>query len=132
MLDVSKMKEVRDPQPSPPIRRISDKALFIDLFRIQCFFHASKSCSSAEDDIHHIPASQLLADEVQSEEIVEALVSASIKIRLLDEQLWEADKEIRDLFKFSAGKLWSPLDTKNSADLSLRKACNKIIHAEDL
>ncbi len=126
------MKEVRYPNAKPPIRFLAQDGLLVELYRVLCYFHASKSLSSSEDDINHIPATQLLAEEVQEAEIVAALVSSSIKIRLLDEQLWDAPQDVKDRFKFTAGQLWNPHDAASPKDLSVREACNKIVHASDI
>lgn len=126
------MKEVRYPSPIPPVRLLSQEVLCAELYRVLCYFHASKNICSPEDDINSIPATQLLVEEVQEAQILEALVSSSIKLRLLDEQLWNAEKEVKELFQFTVGKLWSPHDAATHKDLTLREACNKIVHAEDI
>ena len=126
------MKEVRSPIERPPIRRISEQDLFRELYRVACYFHASGSISSAEDEVGRIPALQLLAEEVQECEIVTSLLNASIRMRLLDEQLWEKSDKIRQSFASIVGTLWEPQTGTAGSDLSVREACNKIVHASDI
>lgn len=126
------MKEVRSPIELSPVRRISDDDLNRELFRAACYFHASSSLSNSEDEVGRIPALQLLAEHLQESEIVTSLLNSSIRIRLLDEQLWDKSNEIRETFAWNVGSLCSPADATDPTDLTLREACNKILHAEDI
>ncbi len=79
-----------------------------------------------------IPALQLLAEEVQESEIVSSLLNAAMRIRLLDEQLWEKSDEIKRRFACITGLLWQPETAPHPIDLSTREACSKIVHADDI
>ena len=126
------MKEIRYGGQRPPIRRVADLDLNRDLFRIACYFHASASLSSPEDEVGRMPALQLLAEECQESEIVSSLLHAAMRIRLLDEQLWDKSVKVQQQFACNTGLLWEPETAPQAIDLSTREACNKIVHAADI
>ena len=126
------MKEIRSPIPRPMIRRVVDDDLKRELFRIVCYFHASASLSSPENQVGRIPVLQLLAEDNQESEIVSSLLNVAMRIRLLDEQLWDKSDEIKRNFTYKTGLLWESEATSKVNDLSVREACNKIIHASDI
>jgi hypothetical protein len=82
--------------------------------------------------VGRIPALQLLAEECQESEIVGSLLNAAMRIRLLDEQLWDKTEEIQQRFARRTGLLWEPVTAAHAIDLSTREACNKIVHAGDI
>lgn len=79
-----------------------------------------------------VPAMQLLAEEVQEGEIVRTLLNVSLQMRLLDEQIWQFPEKERKWFDFTVGSLWEPAESGSPLPLSVREACNKIVHAKDI
>ena len=125
------MKETRDPEPRRAVHRVSREELLTELYRVACYFHASPKLSSREDEIDRIPAPQLLVEAVQEKEIARSLLVASIQMRLLDELLWQSSDAVKQRVQTTVGLLWEPENSVKAVDLSLREACNKIVHADD-
>ncbi len=114
----------------PPIQRIGGMELLRELHRLQCFFFASKLISSAEDDVAHTPASQVLADDVQEDEIMSTLLNAGIRLRLLHDEV--KDRPNGGVFQMPVGVLQGNILSNEVEKLYIREACNKIIHARDV
>lgn len=104
------------------------KQVRLDLYRLICYFEASRPLAelgaaqraSGECFIDSLPR------EFFEDEVSRILLQSAIVLRILDGES-EAEPEERDLF--ICGELKQNSDT---SELSLREACNKIIHAQKI
>ena len=103
-----------------------DQAAFrLDLYRLLCAFFATGDFQRLSRTLEHEPAVEL-ADEFQEGEISLLLVGVAATVRVIQ------DRDARSMPKLNAacGRLWPDSRLPRSkVDLSLREACNKIIHA---
>ena len=61
-----------------------------------------------------------------------SLLHAAMRIRLLDEQLWDKSEKVQQQFALNTGLLWEPETAPLAIELTTREACNKIVHAADI
>lgn len=96
-----------------------------DLYRLlNSFFataeYAKLSCKRETESL------SLLAEEFQEFEITHLLVSIAATVRVIQDR----DARHGAKSRASCGKYFVDADKKQSVPLTLREACNKIIHAE--
>ena len=100
---------------------LSLKQIRLDIYRLLCYFEASKSIAEQASKNNELN-SKGLASEFMEDEISRILLECAIILRIMDDES-EADIDEKD--SFYCGELLSNNKVKN---LSLREACNKIIH----
>ncbi|EAR59997.1 hypothetical protein [Neptuniibacter caesariensis] len=101
------------------------KQIRLDVYRLVCYFEAARSIAethASQDDY----AIEALPREFFTDEVSRILLQTAIILRMLDDES-EADIEERD--PFFSGRLEQNGKTKQ---LSLREACNKIIHSHKI
>jgi len=83
----------------------------------------SKLCTG-----HFACGYDILRDNFEEQEIQHLLIELAISYRMYDDMVKSNDGESISHMN-PVGKIWDPIKSKQR-DLSLREACNKIIHAE--
>ena len=111
----------------PPFRSnylIDGRTMTLELYRLLSIFYASEKYATINTTLHDDSVALLL--DFQESEITRILTSTAISARIIDDR---DDKYLND-HNTSCGELISNIENPNSAiPLSLREACNKIIHA---
>ena len=102
------------------------KQIRLDVYRLACYFEASRSfaeqslANDSELFINRLPL------EFMEDEVSRTLLQSAIILRILDDES-EADKDEKNPFYCGT------LSSKNGRQkLSLREACNKIIHGQKI
>lgn len=95
----------------------------LDLYRLVCLFLADKRVAKLGPDYYHI---WNLKNEFLRSEVTRILISTAIAIRIRIDQ---KEKKLSKELKAPCGKLYPNLPSRKSEPLTLREACNKIIHA---
>ena len=111
----------------PPFRSsyvIDGNSITLELYRLLSIFYSSKKFASINNILHNDPVAYLL--EFQEPEITRILTSSAISARIVDDR----DEKYLNDHDTICGDLISNLNNpKSFIPLSLREACNKIIHA---
>jgi hypothetical protein len=97
------------------------KQVRLDIYRLLCYFEASKPIATLSDTNSDF-LMQGLFDEFMSDEVSRILLECAIVLRMIDD---ESESDIEEKDPFNCGEL--EFDTEITK-LSLREACNKIIH----
>jgi hypothetical protein len=99
----------------------------LDLYRLLCMFLADKRVVSVDPNPYSEPLE--LRSEFLRGEVLRILISSSVALRIAFDQ----DQEFKSL-KTNCGKLYPkwPKGKQKAESLTLREACNKIIHAEKI
>ena len=123
------MTEVTIPEgyPHREGHRPNIEIVFLDLYRLLSIFLSSKNFAMLRDE-HGLDTITAL-QEPEFDEITRILISSAITARIID------DRNERFLSKEGSecGKLINNLNNpKEDVPLTLREACNKIIHAEKI
>ena len=100
---------------------LSLKQIRLDIYRLLCHFEASKSIAEQSNKNNELNLKGLVF-EFMEDEISRILLECAIVLRIMDD---ESEADIEEKNPFSCGKL---LFDNKVKDLSLREACNKIIH----
>ena len=112
----------------------------LDLYRLLAMVLADKQIAELADEAsYHEPPEWQLQDRFRKSEVIRILVSSAVALRILLDQ----DRDVRDtrfktISKRPCGTLWPTWDkAKKRAKgkpkpLTVRDACNKIIHAKDV
>ncbi|HEY3524666.1 MAG TPA: hypothetical protein VGK47_00605 [Nitrososphaeraceae archaeon] len=103
------------------------QVVFLDLYRLLAIFLASKRFSELADEHGLDPISQL--QEPEMDEITRILISSAVTARIID------DRDNQYLSKNNTECGWLIEDLRapeKKINLSLREACNKIIHAKTI
>ena len=120
-----------DPRRSPWNEglSISPEIISLDLYRLLCIFHASRSINSTESI--SIP---LLCKNFQEAEVGRLLISIASAIRnACDQKPSRAEYWKESLNSDKVGDLIPNLKSPDeTGPLSFREACNKIIHCDTL
>jgi hypothetical protein len=96
-----------------------------DLYRLFTHFHGSGDLAAlANEDTGAFYAR--LQQQCEELEIQSLLLSVAVRIRILDEAYNDTSRE---KWSLTVGRLFSNSTSKSQIALSLREACNKIIHA---
>jgi hypothetical protein len=113
----------------------------LDLYRLVCIVLADKSIGKlvGPDYLNTTPI-QELQDRYRGGELIRILISSAVALRILFDQRPRDPISKRMVSRFDSvskrecGQLWSrwPKDKRKPEPLTLREACNKIIHAEDI
>jgi hypothetical protein len=100
----------------------NSKQAILEVHRLVCIFLASKPFASLRDG--NTPENDVIdcLQECEEDEITRILLTVAITARVIDD-LQEG------VFDFIGGTCGTLLDDKGELGLSLREACNKIIHA---
>ena len=111
----------------PPFRSsyiIDGNLITLELYRLLSIFYASEKFATINTTNHDDPVSILLG--YQDSEITRILTSSAISARIIDDR----DDRYLGEHSTSCGQLIPDLNNPNShIALTLREACNKIIHA---
>lgn len=101
------------------------QVVFLDLYRLLATFLASKNFAELRDEHGLDPISEL--QEPEMDEITRILISSAVTARIIDDR----DSQYLSRKGTECGWLMEDLkDPDKKIDLSLREACNKIIHAK--
>jgi hypothetical protein len=118
-----------------------DGGLFaLDVYRLLGIVLSDKQIAALGDEAtHHSPPVWQLQDRFRKAEIMRILISSAVALRiLLDQERDPRDKRFKIASNKQCGELWKNWDrTKRrskgkSKPLTVRDACNKIIHASDI
>jgi hypothetical protein len=115
----------------PPRKGYALKAerLSANAYRLLCCFFASEELGKLSTGRAFCPFT-LLRDNHQEDEIVRLLIDLAVFVRMAHE--YTADSLLKVGPEPSLGKLFEPQSQRTPAPLSLREACNKIIHAQTI
>ena len=123
-MDKTKMTELIIKPPFRSNYLIDGRTITLELYRLLSIFYASEKYATINTTLHDDPVALLL--DFQESEITRILTSTAISARIIDDR---DDKYLND-HNTNCGELISNIENLNSAiPLSLREACNKIIHA---
>lgn len=101
--------------------------IVLDLYRLITIFFASKQLAELRTESAHDPIGWL--QEYEGDEITRILLSSAITARIIDDR----DKHYLNRLDTTCGELVSDLDSpEETKPLTLREACNKIIHAKKI
>jgi hypothetical protein len=104
----------------------------LDLYRLLCVALADKSIGVLADDPDYDNMSPIqdLQDRFRDGELIRVLISSAVALRIL----FDRHTDLRSTSKRMCGQLWPqwPKHKRKAEPLTLREACNKIIHAEDI
>lgn len=105
-----------------------DEAIFkLDLYRLITCFYASVTFAEYGEDVDADPVRDLQGS-FEENEIIRLLVNIAIAVRIMDEREGRFSRK----FKLECGSLTVDLSKPgDEIDLSVREACNKIIHAKN-
>jgi hypothetical protein len=112
----------------PQGHELDPEPLALDLYRLLCMVVADRPIAKLSERSWALP---FLQDRYRRSEITHALVSSAIALRIwLDQR----DSREYDNFKTKCGKLYPnwPKQKNKVDNLTLREACNKIVHADDI
>jgi len=124
------MPELTRPTWIKPGLHFDPTSFALDLYRLLCVFLADREVVKNFDLVEPFDEIATLRSDNLSGELVRILITCSVALRLAFDQY----PEFADLQSTNCGKLyksWSKQKKKKSEILTLREACNKIIHAKD-
>lgn len=103
-----------------------DEAMFkLDLYRLITCFYSSVTFAEFGEGVDSDSVRDLQG-AFEENEIIRLLVSVATAVRIMDER----EESFSRKFKFECGSLIIDLAIPNAViDLTIREACNKIIHA---
>jgi hypothetical protein len=104
----------------------------LDLYRLLCMVLADRRIAALTDELADpLPPEQQLQDRYRGSEVIRILASSAVALRILFDQ---HSRALKTLPKRSCGTLWPrwPEGKRKPEVLTLREACNKIIHAWDI
>lgn len=114
--------------PKPPFKSeyiVDGNGIVLELYRLLSIFYASKHFAELETSLHDDSVAHLLS--FQESEITRILTTAAITARIVDDR----DNRYLNEHDIDCGELLPDLKyLNNKVPLSLREACNKIIHAK--
>ncbi len=100
------------------------QTVLLDLYRLLSIFLASKNFAELRNEDGFDPILEL--QEPEEDEITRILISSAVIARIIDDR----DDHFLSESNTKCGWLINDLNNEeNKVDLSLREACNKIIHA---
>jgi hypothetical protein len=105
--------------------RPSIERLKFDLHHLLCIFLASKPLAELVDQEPGYVAKKLQLREVENVEITRLFLTAAITLRVLDDR----ENQSLDCFSMHCGSLVDVRKQGVEEFITLREACNKIIHA---
>jgi hypothetical protein len=119
------MAEEHLPFPfSRPGHSIDPSPFLLDLYRLLCMVLADRQF--AKLGLQSSRAIEWLQDGYADTEITRVLISTAVILRILFDQ---DRRRFRDLVSKKCGTLYPERPKMTREDLTLREACNKIIHA---
>jgi hypothetical protein len=106
----------------------------LDLYRLLGMVLSDKRISSLGDrTTYQMQPIWELQDRFRKAEILRILISSAVVLRILFDQKQDPrDRRFEIASKKPCGVLWSKLPSRKTEVLTLREACNKIIHATDV
>jgi hypothetical protein len=111
----------------------------LDVYRLLGIVLSDKKIAALGDEAtYHSPPVWQLQDRFRKAEIMRILISSAVALRILLDQGDRRDKRLKIASNKQCGELWENWDrTKRrskgkSKPLTVRDACNKIIHASDI
>lgn len=111
-----------------PLRFFFDQRSFrLDLYRLITCFYSSITFAEYGEDYDYDRVREL-QQEYEESEIVRLLVNIAVMARIVDDR----NEPFPEQFRIQCGKLIVDLSEPTKLEpLSLREACNKIIHAKE-
>ncbi|MDB6025850.1 MAG: hypothetical protein JWM68_2073 [Verrucomicrobiales bacterium] len=102
-----------------------------DLYLLSSHVFGSPALTDIANEDLGAPFSELLQIHEESE-IQHLLIDIAARLRILDDEYYRANREPSSNWADNVGSLMVNLANPNQGPLSLREACNKIIHVETL
>lgn len=108
--------------------KLSSDEILQSLYRVATHFFGSNRLTELanEDTGAHFDQ---LRERFEEAEIQRLLLTVAVRIRILDDDLQELHTEDTSKWFVGVGKLFLDSNQGHFIDLTLREACNKIIHA---
>jgi len=110
---------------------IPGQVLRLDLYRLICYFHSSEYLAGLTDGGDGCPW-QGLRDEFEDSEIMRILLQTAVAVRFIGNGHADEMRAQKDWLEDEVGKLYKRVGEAAYEPLSLREACNKIIHAKNI
>jgi len=111
--------------------RIPGEVIRLDLYRLICYFQTSEYLSNLTDMGDFCPW-QSLRDDFEAAEIVRILLQTAVMIRFIAFGHADEQRSQKEAMDGEVGKLFVKSAESAQQPLSLREACNKIIHARNI
>lgn len=111
-----------------PGLRVDSFGIALELYRLLCVFFASRELAQLRDGAGVCPVSEIV-NAFEEDEIMRILLSVAIHLRVLDDRYNETMSHEYGSLDAKSGQLL-PNPGAEEQDLSLREACNKIIHTK--
>lgn len=103
----------------------------LNAYRLLCLFYANKEIARLSDPEKRDDPASLLEREFFSREMTHLLLSIAISLRVLDDQMTARPEESDERKRYL--RVRADVNSRHNCmmfdDMSLRKVCNKIIHA---
>jgi hypothetical protein len=99
----------------------------LDLYRLLCMYLADRKVMNLvleSDVIGELRGTHLYG------EVLRILISSAITLRIASDQYPHIFKRLRRMNKDTCGVLWPDWPKRKNEPLTIREACNKIIHAK--
>ena len=124
-------EEVRQLRHENAAIHLSGGIVRLDLYRLFCYFYASKAFSEKTDGSDYCSFAPLRG-EFEKEEVIRILVTSAIFGRRFEKRFISegGPKELSE--SSDIGILQENLNSEEVITLNMREACNKIIHAEHI
>jgi hypothetical protein len=112
----------------------TESRIWLDLYRLLAFFHASPKLRHLKDDLDiEYQSIENLRATCEKAEIHEVLLKLAAGFRVQQDQQPDIDGQSEpsnvNRWHNNCGLFWPNMDDGASEQLNLREACNKIIHA---
>ncbi len=105
--------------------------LRLELYRLVCYLHGSEFLTGLSDGLDLSPF-HAMRDEFQNTEVPRILLQVAVVVRYIGAGHADPSRAHRDLLDSTVGLLVPNLSKSDQRPLSLREACNKIIHAKNV
>jgi hypothetical protein len=116
----------------PRGHRFDGESFALDVYRLLAIVLSDQQIARLGDETrHHQPPVWQLQERFRRGEVVRILISSAVALRA---SLDQYPKQFKATRKQSCGSLWPswPKNKRKPEMLTLREACNKIIHSDDI
>lgn len=111
--------------------RVLGQSLRLDLYRLVCYFQTSEYLASLADSLDFCPWIGM-RDEFQDQEIMRILLQTAVAVRFIGGGHADAHRVDREWIEEPVGILYKAVNQIETVPLSLREACNKLIHSKNI
>lgn len=108
--------------------KLGSEIIRLNLYRLLAHFHSSEIITALANQDTGSNFEGLL-DDFEEEEIQTLLLSVAVRIRILDDVYSKSEGQSTKDWDIDVGKFFPNKAEKDFVRLSLREACNKIVHA---